>query len=45
VKKLILAGKTFEEAKKSNPTVTKNDYEEMRLKCDPNNVVSKRKSL
>jgi hypothetical protein len=45
VKKLILAGKTFEEAKKSNPTLTENDYEQMRLKCDPNDVVSNRKSL
>jgi hypothetical protein len=43
VKKLILAGKTFEEAKKSNPMLTENDYEEMRLKCDPNDVVSNRK--
>jgi hypothetical protein len=45
VKKLILAGKTFEEAKKSNPTLMDNDYEQMRLKCDPNDVVSNRKSL
>jgi hypothetical protein len=45
VKKLILAGKTFEEAKKSNPTLTKNDYKETRLKCDPDDVVSKRRSL
>jgi hypothetical protein len=45
VKKLILVGKTFEEAKKSNPTLMENDYEEMRLKCDPNDVVSKRRSL
>jgi hypothetical protein len=45
VKKLILVGKTFEEAKKSNPTLTENDYEEMRLKCDCNDVVSKRRSL
>jgi hypothetical protein len=45
VKKLILMGKTFEEAKKSNPTLTENDYEEMRLKCDPDDVVSKRRSL
>jgi hypothetical protein len=27
VKKLIIKGKTFEEAKKSNPTLTENDYE------------------
>jgi hypothetical protein len=27
VKKLILAGKTFKEAKKSSPTLTENDYE------------------
>jgi hypothetical protein len=45
VKKLILVGKTFEEANNSNPTLTENDYEEMRLKCDPNDVVSKRRSL
>jgi hypothetical protein len=45
VKKLILAGKTFEEAKKSNPTLMENDYKEMRLKCDPDDVVSKRRSL
>jgi hypothetical protein len=45
VKKLILAGKTFEEAKKSNPTLMENDYEEMRLKCDCNDVVSKIRSL
>jgi hypothetical protein len=45
VKKLILAGKTFEEAEKSNPTLTENDYKDMRLKCDPNDVVSKSKSL
>jgi hypothetical protein len=34
VKKLILAGKTFEEAKKSNPT----------LRCVPDDVVSKRRT-
>jgi hypothetical protein len=45
VKKSILAGKTFEEAKKSNPTLMENDYEEMGLKCDPDNVVTKRRSL
>jgi hypothetical protein len=45
VKKLIIAGKTFEEAKKSNPTLTENDYEQMRLKCDPSDVESNRKSL
>jgi hypothetical protein len=35
LKKLIIAGKTFEEAKKSNPTLTENDYEQMRqeLRC------------
>jgi hypothetical protein len=32
VKKLIIVGKTFEEAKKSNSTLMENDYEEMRLK-------------
>jgi hypothetical protein len=41
VKKLILEGKIFEEVKKTNPTIMKDDYEEMRLKCDPNNVRSK----
>jgi hypothetical protein len=45
VKKLIIAGKTFEEAKKSNPTLTENDYKQMRLKCDPNDVETNRKSL
>jgi hypothetical protein len=45
VKKLIIAGKTFEEAKKSNPMLTENDYEQMRLKCDPSDVESNRKSL
>jgi hypothetical protein len=44
VKKLILEGKTFEEVKKTNPTITKDDYEEMRLKCNPNNMRSKEKS-
>jgi hypothetical protein len=45
VKKLIITGKTFEEAKKSNPTLMENDYEQMRLKCNPNDVESNRKSL
>jgi hypothetical protein len=45
VKKLIITGKTFEEAKKSTPTLTENDYEQMRLKCDPSDVESNKKSL
>jgi hypothetical protein len=44
VKKLILKGKTFEEVNKSNPTVTEADYDEMKLKCDPNDIRTKEKS-
>jgi hypothetical protein len=44
VKKLILKGQTFEEVNKSNPTVTEADYNEMKLKCDPNNIRTKERS-
>lgn len=44
VKKMILKGKTFEEVNKSNPTVTEADYDEMKLKCDPNDIRTKEKS-
>jgi hypothetical protein len=44
VKKLILKGQTFEEVNKSNPTVTEADYDEMKLKCDPNDIRAKEKS-
>jgi hypothetical protein len=44
VKKEILKGKTFEEVNKSNPTVMEVDYDEMKLKCDPNDIRTKEKS-
>jgi hypothetical protein len=44
VKKLILKGQTFEDVNKSNPTVTEADYDEMKLKCDPNDIRTKEKS-
>jgi hypothetical protein len=43
VKKLILKGKTFEEVNKTNPMVTVADYDEMKLKCDPNDIRTKEK--
>jgi hypothetical protein len=44
VKKEILKGKTFEEVNKGYPTVTEADYDEMKLKCDPNDIRTKEKS-
>jgi hypothetical protein len=44
VKKLILKGQTFEEVNKGNPTVTEADYDEMKLKCDPNDIRTKERS-
>jgi hypothetical protein len=44
VKKLILKGQTFEEVNKSNPPVTEADYNEMKLKYDPNDIRTKEKS-
>jgi hypothetical protein len=45
VKKMILRGKTFEEVNKTNPTVTEADYDEMKLKCGPNDIRTKERTI
>jgi hypothetical protein len=44
VKKEILKGKTLEEVNKGNPMVMEAHYNEMKLKCDLNDIRTKEKS-